>query len=631
MEIKSSLLNDKDFALVKESLIKVSEIDNKEKFRVRMLEYINDTADNNNDMFFYDMLEFSRFLNPSDDSIAYTTPEKLIYLNAPGKVGESVRVWDFIYCHECLHQLWDTFAVGDKIQKEGIEYDHYILNIASDCVINDYLAYSRKKEMFEDGISPKYLKEKYDIDYDRKNDTQYSLYLKLLERKDELKKDEQIKQNMDDMDNNQNQSSSPSSSSSSGSSSGSSSSDSKDNKSNESANDAAKRAQDAADKAKNAADKAKENGDKNADELSDAADKAQKAADEAKEAADKANKASKDGDKSEEEKQTKNAQDAADKAEKEANKVNNSSTTNSDKDSDKKSNEQSDKDSDKKTNDKPGNGKQAGDGEHIEGAESDVDIEKLKKKANDIIEKYKNKLSGDFGTFISKCKSSVELKKSGLSIKTTKGVASWNESMNQCVNAFVKKKVFQKKRQYETTYTRLKRGSGFVKFGQPIDPGKKIKEEKLTINVAFYIDRSGSMGNSIDNVFDACYIIAESLKKQFSKEKVVDEVSFKVLAFDTDIQEIKFGKKCTAGGGTMSFQDLLKNIKTRTNDYLINVIITDAEFDVNSSQVSNFLKDITGMVVFITNNETPIVKEIANKQKDKLFYILADHDFTIKK
>mgnify|MGYP003293262103 CR=1 FL=1 len=158
MEIKSSLLNDKDFALVKESLIKVSKIDNKEKFRVRMLEYIHDTADNNNDMFFYDMLEFSRFLNPSDDSIAYTTPENLIYLNAPGKVGESVRVWDFIYCHECLHQLWDTFEVGKRIQANGIVYDHEILNIASDCVINDYLSAVRKKKHADGLVTPEYLK-----------------------------------------------------------------------------------------------------------------------------------------------------------------------------------------------------------------------------------------------------------------------------------------------------------------------------------------------------------------------------------------------------------------------------------------------------------------------------------------
>ena len=49
MEIKSSLLNSEDFKFVKESLIYVSEQDGKEKFRVKMLEYINDSADNDED------------------------------------------------------------------------------------------------------------------------------------------------------------------------------------------------------------------------------------------------------------------------------------------------------------------------------------------------------------------------------------------------------------------------------------------------------------------------------------------------------------------------------------------------------------------------------------------------------
>ena len=51
MEIKSSLLNSEDFKFVKESLIYVSEQDGKEKFRVKMLEYINDSADNDEDEF----------------------------------------------------------------------------------------------------------------------------------------------------------------------------------------------------------------------------------------------------------------------------------------------------------------------------------------------------------------------------------------------------------------------------------------------------------------------------------------------------------------------------------------------------------------------------------------------------
>ena len=82
MEITSSLLNDKYFTDIKNSLIAVSEKDNKADFRVHLIEYINDTADNNDDMFFFDMVEFVRFLNPSDSRIAFTTPDHLIYLNS---------------------------------------------------------------------------------------------------------------------------------------------------------------------------------------------------------------------------------------------------------------------------------------------------------------------------------------------------------------------------------------------------------------------------------------------------------------------------------------------------------------------------------------------------------------------
>ncbi len=145
MEIKSSLLNSNEFKFVKQSLVNISEIDNKAKERVRIIEYINDTSDDSGDMFFYDMLEFTRFLKPNSKHIAYTTPDCLIYLNAPGKVGPEPKKWDFIYDHECLHQLWETFKVEDKIKEEKGSCDHKVLNWASDCVINDYLKFYRKK------------------------------------------------------------------------------------------------------------------------------------------------------------------------------------------------------------------------------------------------------------------------------------------------------------------------------------------------------------------------------------------------------------------------------------------------------------------------------------------------------
>ena len=749
-EIKSSLINSKEMSHVKDSLIYVSEQDGKEKFRVKMLEYINDSADNDQDEFFFDMLEFVRFLNPGDEAIAYTDPQKRIWLNSPngGNVGENVRIWDFIYDHECLHQLWDTFAVGDKIKKEGIEYNHYILNIASDCVINDYLVYCRKKTPFENGIFPDYIEKNYGIKYERTKDTQYTLYLKLLEKAKELEKDQKlqdackefdgkikpksvnkmngggggpqgqgekhsedykkgwtdaiqdtldkkidplkdspkktgnneydkgysdaidnIKKGLEDgvtmssgggggnspgtdlpqipWDTEQEQQSGGSGSGKSGDSdkdkkdsSDNNSDDSKSDSSNDSqdpvdkSQKAADEAKDAAAKAQAAADKAKKeangsnsddkdsddkegsgSGDKQkkAEEAQKAADKAKKAAQDAQKAADEAKEASENGDKKGAEKAAKEAQDAADKAKEAA------------KEAGANDGESGDKNQDGKPSGKPGT--QVG-GTALE---SDADLEGIKKRAQDTIEKYKNKISGDLGKFIKQCTMASTLKKSGLITDGTKKGTSlpWNKQMNSYIKAYVKNKVFQKQREFKRTYQKVKRGSGFVEYGKPIERGKKLRNDKLLINVAFYVDRSGSMGNSINHVFDALYIISEALKKQFGKEKVVSNVEFKVYAFDYGIQEIKYGKRCDAQGGTMPFENLLKNIGQKTKDYMINVILTDAEFDINASEVDRFIKDIDGCILFVTNTDNSTMKKLSEKYKTQLFYVKADSQFTI--
>ena len=742
MEIKSSLVNSEDFKFVKQSLIYVSEQDGKGQFRVKMLEYINDTADNEEDEFFFDMLDHVRFLDPNSDDVAYTTPDTLIYLNAP-KDYENVRIWDFVYDHECMHQAWDTFNVGEKIKKEGIEYNHYVLNIASDCVINDYLIYYRKKTPFPNGITPEYLKDNYGIDYDRKKDTQFTLYLKLLEKAKELEKDKTLQDQCKEFEgtikpksiNKQNgggngpqgggqnhskdyikgwtdaiqdtldkkidplkdkpkntgnkeydqgysdaidtikkgledgvtmgsssgggnapqsdlpeipwekdqQDSQPSGGSGDGNSNDSQSSDSSDSNSDsdsnkdpdEKAQDAANEAKEAASKAQAAANKAKEDAKKSgsdagddkdkqdgqgsgkdkqqaAKDAQDAADKAKKAAQKAQDAADKAKDAMSKGDKEGAEKAAKDAKDAAEEAKQAANEAN-------------KGNDSNSQNSKSKGNGKPGTGSG--------GAlmETEEDLKKIRESGKKIIEKYRNKISGVFGNFIKQCTMSVNLKKSGLMTDGTRKGASvaWNQQMNSYIKAYVKNKVFQKQREFKRTYQKVKRGSGFVEYGSPIQRGKKLKNDKLLINVAFYVDRSGSMGSAIDNVFKALYYIAEALKKQFGKEKVVSDVEFKIYAFDTGIQEIAYGKKAQSGGGTMSFDELLKNVGEKTKDYLINVILTDAEFNINTTEVDRFIKDIDGCILFVTNTENNTMKKLSEKYKTQLFYVKADSSFTI--
>lgn len=628
MEIQSSLLKYKEFLPLKNSIESVSAIDGKEKFRVKMVEYINDTSDNNDDMFFYDMLPFTRFLKPSDDSIAYTTNDHIIYLNSPGKVGENVRIWDFIYCHECLHQLWDTFDVGNKIKNSGLEYNHKLLNIASDCVINDYLKTLRKKEPFNDGIFPETLKDEFGVEYDRKNDTQYSLYIKLLkvyekfkDKMDKLSKElEKGEGKNSQSSNNSNGSGGFSGSNDSNSNDSNSSSNSNSNGSNDynggdnsgkskelNANDA----QNAANEAKkNAEDLQKRANSNNTKELNDAADKAKDAAKRAQEAADKAKECAKNGDKEGERKAAEEAEAAANEAKRAAEESGNKSE---------KENSSSQK---SKAGTSPASNNDI--------IDSDENLDEIRKSAEEIIKKYKDKLTGYLGEFLNKCESSKALKREGLKVNTARGISGWNNEMNRICKAFVKKKIFQKKRQYENTYSRVKRGSGFVKFGKPIDPGRKIKEDKMDINVAFYIDRSGSMSNSIDNVFNAVFYIANALKKYFGKEKVVNDTIFESYAFDTELHKLQFGKKMHASGGTLSFNKLLDYINENTKDFLINVIVTDAQFsDINTSTVKDLLNNIDGIVIFITNTANETMEQLSKKYPTKLNYILADYEFTL--
>ena len=138
------------------------------------------------------------------------------------------------------------------------------------------------------------------------------------------------------------------------------------------------------------------------------------------------------------------------------------------------------------------------------------------------------------------------------------------------------------------------------------------------------------MDNCIQDVYKAVYRLAEAMKKQFSREKVVGKIDFDLFAFDDRLIKVKYGNSTNADGGTMSFDSLLENVNKHTKDYMINVIITDAGFsDVNEDKVNNFIDGLGGIILFITNVNNDKIKNIAKNKSDKLFYILADANFTV--
>lgn len=574
MEITSSLLNDKYFANVKNSLITVSEKDNKADFRVHMIEYINDTADNNDDMFFFDMVEFVRFLNPSDDAIAYTTPDHLIYLNSPGEVGESVRKWDFIFCHECLHQLWETFEVAKEIREHGVDYNHTLLNIASDCVINDFLKRIKNKTPFENGVFPEVLEKKFGVIYDPSEDTQFTLYLKLLEAyKNQKEAMDKFAQDMD-IDG---QHGEDGDDSEDGDGNGGGSNGKSDNK-------------------QNGKGKGKSGNNQDGDEEGDG----------------DGNNGSGD------------TQDGDDKEGKGKGK----SGKDGDKDEDGEEGDGEGKDSKNGKSSKGGKGQGKGDTGTGKDTPTDIDLSKIRKRAENVLNKYKDKIAGSLGQFCGKCKSSKQLKRPSLGINVKRGSATWNQQLNTCVNKYVRQRVASKKRKYEKTYRRVKRGTGYVEFGQPIEPGRRVKQDKMVINAAFYVDRSGSMSGRIDNVFTAIFDIADGLTKSFRRETVVEKTEYRSFVFNTRMKEIDWGKQVGADGNTMDFEDILEKIVEQTDNFMINIIVTDGQFNININEVKAMLKKIEGIVIVVANTRIAKIEQEA-KHNLQLFFIEADTEFRL--
>lgn len=566
MEIKSILLNDDDFRLTKESIIMASEEDHKESWRVKMIEYINNKASSSQDQFFYDMLPSALFLKPDNQTTAYTTPDTLIYMNAPGIMGENIKHWDFIYCHECLHQLWDTFKVGEKIKNSSdIEYDHYVLNIASDCIINDYLYTMRGKERPDDLITPEYLEKEFNVQYDRKIDTQFTLYKKLIEVKNQLHKDQRCQDQCGD-----------------------------DQQQGQGQGQGQGKQQQGQGQGQKGDKKDQQQGQGQGQGQEQKGDKKDQQQGQGQGQGQQGNK------KGQQQGQGGQSQGQ----------------------------QQSQGDQGDNSNDQGGGGNQAGFG-NGELNISEADLKNIRERNKEIIERYSKKIAGDFGDFLKKCRSSQDLDNNGLSVGAKKASKGWNEKMESEAITYVKSRVNQMKRQYQKTYKRIKRGSGYVPTGGIIIPGKRVRDEKMNINPVFYVDKSGSMGDSIDNVWKATFTICESLKEEFGRESLIDKIEFKTYAFDMQMHEIKFGHRCSASGGTMPFDEILEFISKNTKECLLNIIITDAGFDVNEEKVDKLIHEIEGMLFFITNIESSAMKNLAKKYPNQLYYHLASADFSL--
>jgi len=181
-------LDDEEFAGLKYTLYNSG---GNEDWKLDFIEFLEEETDASGKEYFYYMMPCIRFI-VDPKSIAYTTPQSAICLSAPhDDVKTTMPNWYFIYLHECLHQMWDTFGAADEIRDKLGECDEYILNIASDCVINDFLntnIHFKLKYPTDGLVTPRSIKDDYGVIFDKRTDTQVSLYEKLIEAKDKIYK-----------------------------------------------------------------------------------------------------------------------------------------------------------------------------------------------------------------------------------------------------------------------------------------------------------------------------------------------------------------------------------------------------------------------------------------------------------
>lgn len=622
------IIDNEDFKFVKNSL---KHIDKSEReWAEDLIDYIEMSSTSNEDEFFYDMMLAIRFVK-ENNTLAYTTPDKRIWLNAPGLIGKKLPPWDFTYDHECLHQLWESFDVIDEIKSKGIEYDHDLFNIASDCVINTYLRDNRGKTPPDGIIFPETIKKDFGVDYDPSKDTQFTLYMKLLatgkKAPSSLAKMANPKQGQG---NQGGQSGQGGSSGQRGGQSGQGGQGGQQGHTPEeidkmSKDEAKQAAQEAADRAQRAADRAKDQYGAGSEE----AQEAQEAADRAKAAAGKAKRArSENGAR----KAAKEAEEAAQEAEAIAGSEGQNGQAG-------KPNElpQGDDSMIGKGQKHNQSGGDWGSGTYLGGDEADKDLDDLERKELDkitryidgCVKKYASKIAGAFGNFVKQCKFSKEMRPTGLAAPATKAKANWKQMTYKAIGGFIKNKVFQKKREWKRTYSRPKRGSGIVRMGEPIEMGRIPKDDKMNIPIAFYLDKSGSMYSTIDRAASAMYSIAKEIKHDWFKEKVINEIDFSYFAFDVSMHELKTGQVPPASDDNMTLADILQFIATRPKKDLINIIITDGQYSIDDAKMAQYFKDYDGLMVMVINNVNNKMKNLENKFPNKFIYVQADSQFTV--
>ena len=257
---------------------------------------------------------------------------------------------------------------------------------------------------------------------------------------------------------------------------------------------------------------------------------------------------------------------------------------------------------------------------------------------DDVIKQYRNQMSGVLGEFLSKCKdaevqASRKNSESSIVAKALKGAAHWDKVLNATIESYVNQRVIKKRKEYKKTYSRVnRRNAGPVEMGQMLRKGKKLRKDKLAIDMAYYIDSSGSMGTTTQDVCKLVTDIANSINKKYDHDTVVDHVDAKRFAWTTQVRELDPKETIRSGsGGTMSLDQIFEQVKIHTGDYMINMILTDGEFggSWNESKIIAQIKDNEGLYILVTDKYDEKFESLEKKCHGKMKYIYSDGNFKL--
>ena len=449
----------------------------------------------------------------------------------------------------------------------------------------------------------------------------------------------------------------------------------------ESAQKSADAAQQSADAAKNAADEAEEAADNALDDSANpgstskkdlenaarkarkAADKAQEAANDAQEAADKARDAAAQGNDDEARQQAKEAAHAASDARKQAQKA----AENNMKGQDGTEGDPGESKAPKQITKKAEPKKARQSGETLDWDKINRDTEKKEyggktwgdqvaeittfaannkfgdmngSDVKNIIKRMLGGMDSSLSGFVKKCKDSKSLKSGKIVVVTTmeKKNASWSQKFSGIIKNTVKQRVKKKLNEWRKTYNRPNRRQGVYHDGDPLKKGKIREKDRLTISLAYYVDVSGSMSDSsVYNIFSFIQKMNNGISKQYRGNSVVEDCMFKVFAFNREYKEITLipaGIPST-GGGTEPLLNIVRKMKSFSETYMINVIVTDGEMDYDIPAVKAELQEFAGNIVFITNDSNlasvlqPLTHMSGGVCGNKFELITVDSNFNI--